>query len=103
MKFKPIYAVLILIIGIAAIGLKINYDRRAQAAIELQRKQEAAAAEERQRQFAQQIQDDFQRKREEAKRNLELYGTTEPPPEVTQRQIEQHLKKIEENTANKKP
>jgi hypothetical protein len=101
MKFKPIYVFFILLLGLGVLAFKITSDIRSQSETKLKTESDTAAAMNRQRLYAKKIQDDFEAESRQAQQDREfnrfVYGTSEPPPEVVQQQIERHLRKLSES------
>jgi hypothetical protein len=97
MKFKPVHAIVLLFVVVAAIiALKINSDRRAEAERQLKVQQQVEDAMNRQKQYEQKLKDDLENDQREAEFNRSLYGTSTPPPEVIQQRIEKHLRTLAE-------
>lgn len=102
LKFKPVHAIVILFLAVSLyIAFRTISDRRAETERKLKVEQQIADAAAQQKLAAQKFLDDAENARKQAaeKRafNRFLYGTDDPPPDVTQREIEQHLRKLAES------
>lgn len=104
MKFTPLRAIGLLVLVTAVfLGIRISMDRRAAEEHRLKSERQTKELLEQREAEIQRIKDDFERKMRERDLNEQLYGTSEPPPEVVQRQIEEHLRRIAESNSSPRP
>lgn len=101
MKIKPIHAIAILVLAVAAfIAFRTISDRRAEAERKIKAEQQIAEAANRVRAAEADAIDNYEKLEKSQASDREfnrfVYGTSQPPPEVVQRRIEQQLRETAE-------
>lgn len=99
MKFKPFYAVLIAFVGLGILSIKITSDLERQALQKLEIEEQVAMANNQRIFSSRRALQDYENEKLRVEKDIEfnhsLYGSSSPPADVVQQQIERHLRKVE--------